>query len=157
MATLGVTQPAAAPLTHRVFKALWTAVWQDRYRTVAALVLLVLAKLSNIVVPLVLKGVVDRFSRPETLTEPVTGAAAPNGVSTALVLPIFLLLAYALLRFAGTLFTELRDLVFARVTQRTVTGFAERTFAHLLSLGPRFHGQRSTGMLIRNVERGTAG
>ena len=65
--------------------------------------------------------------------------------------------AMRLLRFAGTLFTELRDLVFARVTLRTVADFAERTFAHLLSLGPRFHVQRNTGALIRDVERGTAG
>ncbi len=157
MASNGATQPAAAPLGRRVLQVLWAAVWQDRWRTVAAMILLVLAKVSSIFVPLVLKAIVDRFSRPETLSEPVSAAAAPPGVSTALVLPVFLLLAYALLRFAGTLFTELRDLVFARVTQRTVTGFAEKTFAHLLSLGPRFHGQRSTGMLIRNVERGTAG
>lgn len=141
----------------RVVRALAIAVWHDRRRSAAALALLVLAKLSSVVVPLVLKAVVDRFSRPESMAEHVTPAAAPQDVSTALVLPVFLLLAYAAVRFAGTLFTELRDLVFARVTQRTVTGFAERTFAHLLALGPRFHGQRSTGMLIRNVERGTAG
>ena len=47
--------------------------------------------------------------------------------------------------------------MFARVTQRTVTAFAERTFAHLMSLSPKFHVQRNTGSLIRDVERGTSG
>jgi ATP-binding cassette subfamily B protein len=70
---------------------------------------------------------------------------------------VFLLLAYALLRFASTLFTELRDLMFARVTLATVSDFAQRTFAHLLALSPRFHTQRSTGTLMRDVERGTTG
>ncbi len=148
---------AGAAARGRVARTLWQAVWLDRRRTVAALVLLVLAKLSSVLVPLVLKAVIDRFSRPESLAESVAPAAAPAGVATALVLPVFLLLAYSAVRFAGTLFTELRDLVFARVTQRTVTAFAERTFAHLLNLSPRFHTQRSTGSLIRNVERGTAG
>ena len=47
--------------------------------------------------------------------------------------------------------------MFARVVRRAVTDFSERTFAHLLSLTPRFHGQRNTGALIRDVERGTTG
>jgi ATP-binding cassette subfamily B protein len=145
--------------THGVFQGLWRAAWNYRHRTIAAMVLLVLAKVAGVVVPLVLKAIVDQFSRPETLRT-VMGAGADaslQNASAVLVVPVFLLLGYALLRFAGTLFTELRDLVFARVTQRTVTGFAERTFAHLLSLGPRFHVQRNTGALIRDVERGTAG
>src|SRR5256885_5835543 len=140
--------------TSSVVAGLWSAAWQYRYRTILAVVLLVLAKVAGVVVPLVLKAIVDRFSHPES-------ARATAGADTAptimLVLPVFLLLGYALLRFSGTLFTELRDLVFARVTQRTVTRFAGQTFAHLLTLSPRFHVQRNTGSLIRDVERGTAG
>jgi ATP-binding cassette, subfamily B, bacterial len=118
---------------------LWGCAWRFRYRVLAAVLLLVLAKLSVVSVPLVLKRIVDGMSRPETV----------------LVLPVFLLLGYALLRFAGTLFGELRDLVFARVGQQTSADFTLRAFAHLLALTPRFHGQRQTGRLIRELERGT--
>ena len=139
--------------TGRVFAGLWTAAWRDRGRTLAALAFMVLAKLAAVGVPLVLKAIVDGFSEPRRLAD----AGPPGGPPLVLVLPVFLLLGYALLRFAGTLFTELRDLVFARVTQRTVTSFAERAFAHLMALSPRFHAQRNTGSLIRAVERGTGG
>ncbi|MFL6664893.1 MAG: ABC transporter transmembrane domain-containing protein [Rhizobacter sp.] len=139
--------------TDSVFAGLWHAAWQYRWRTLLAVGLLVLAKIAGVIVPLVLKAIVDRFSRPEGLRNPA-GDAGPTAM---LVLPVFLLLGYALLRFSGTLFTELRDVVFARVTQRTVRRFAAQTFAHLLTLSPRFHVQRNTGSLIRDVERGTAG
>lgn len=141
-----------------VFAGLWSAAWQYRSRTLGALALLLLAKIAGVGVPLVLKAIVDELSRPQAVSAAAAGASGvAASVTTVLVVPVFLLLGYALLRFSGTLFTELRDLVFARVTQRTVTGFAERTFAHLLSLSPRFHVQRNTGVLIRDVERGTAG
>ena len=139
-----------------VFASLWAATWADWRRTSIALVFLVLAKLSGVAVPLLLKEIVDRFSRPASLSESVSGARTAPG-SVVLLMPVFLLLAYALLRFAGTLFTELRDVVFAPVTNRTVTAYAGRTFAHLMSLSPRFHVQRNTGSLIRDVERGTTG
>ena len=145
--------------TSSVFAGLWSAAWHYRYRTLSALGLLVLAKIAAVLVPLVLKAIVDEFSQPGGLQATVSPEARGplRGIATILVLPVFLLLGYALLRFAGTLFTELRDLVFARVTKRTVTWFAEQTFAHLLALSPRFHMQRNTGALIREVERGTAG
>ena len=145
--------PPSNPSTGRVIAGLIDAVWLYRRRTLLAVALLVLAKVAAVGVPLLLKAIVDRFSTPSALTTP----AAPGVAATLLVLPVFLLLGYALLRFASTLFTELRDLVFARVTKRTVMSFAERTFAHLMSLSPRFHAQRNTGALIRDVERGTAG
>ena len=149
---------SAAPDRKGVFAELWSAAWKYRRRTALALVLLVLAKAAGVSVPLLLKAVVDRFSRPESLTESVPAMAAGDpSTSLAVVLPVFLLLAYALLRFAGTLFTELRDLVFAPVTRRTVIAFSQRTFSHLLALNPKFHTQRNTGSLIRDVERGTSG
>ncbi len=143
----------------RVFAGLWEAAWAYRRRTVLALLLLVLAKAAGVAVPFLLKAIVDRFSHPGNLLEaaaPGTPAAAQGGTAL-LVVPVFLLLGYAATRFMGTLFTELRDLVFTPVTQRTTTAYAERSFAHLLALDPRFHVQRNTGSLIRDVERGTAG
>jgi ATP-binding cassette, subfamily B, bacterial len=143
----------------RVFAGLWQAVWRYRGRTLLAIALLVLAKIAAVGVPLLLKEIVDRFSQPASMAADMGPAAAITmpSVHTVLVLPVFLLLGYALLRFSGTLFTELRDLAFARVTKQTVSSFAEKVFAHLLSLNPRFHVQRSTGSLIRDVDRGTVG
>ncbi|SHM50211.1 ABC transporter transmembrane domain-containing protein [Rhizobacter sp. OV335] len=153
---------AAAVDRRQVFTGLWEAAWAHRGRALQALVLLVLAKAAGVVVPLVLKAIVDQFSRPETLVAPsavvgAAGAAGTAGPPVALVIPVFLLLGYAALRFMGTLFTELRDLVFAPVAQRTVTAVSQRSFAHLMALSPRFHVQRNTGQLIREVERGTGG
>ena len=144
---------------HKVFAGLWEAMWRFRRRTVLAMALMITAKVSAVFVPLLLKAIVDRFSRPQDMAGSLGGGAGPmpEGTPTVLVVPVFLLLGYALLRFSGTLFNELRDLVFNRVTQLTVVDYAERTFAHLLSLSPRFHVQRNTGTLIRDVERGTAG
>src|SRR5437762_10008737 len=86
---------------------LWRCAWRFRFRVLGAFALLVVAKLATVSVPLVLKRIVDGLSRPEDV----------------FVLPVFLLLGYALLRFAGTLFGELRDLLFARVGQQTVADF----------------------------------
>jgi ATP-binding cassette subfamily B protein len=136
-----------------VIAGLWSAVWQFRHRTALALLLLVVAKLASVAVPVVLKAIVDHFSTERAQT----AVAATESQLLPLTLPVFLLLGYALMRFASTLFTELRDLVFARVTVRTVAAFSQRVFGHLLALSPRFHTERNTGVLIRDVERGTAG
>ncbi len=151
--------PAITTHRRRVLAGLWEAAWRYRRRTLLAIVLLVLAKVAAVCVPLLLKGIVDQFSRPEGLAQDVPRHVAPDlpAGQLVLVIPVFLLLSYALLRFAGTLFTELRDLVFAPVTKRTVTAMSQRAFSHLLSMSPRFHIQRNTGSLIRDVERGTAG
>lgn len=131
----------------RVAAVLWPALRRHRRRAVAALLLLVLAKVCVVLVPLALKAVVDHFG----------AAPLPGEILEPLVLPVSLLLAYALLRFGATLFTELRDLLFARVGLDTVSAISQRCFGHLLALGARFHGRRQTGGLIREIERGTAG
>jgi len=136
-----------------VFLQLWRSVWRHRGRTGAALAMLLLAKVAAVLVPLALKAIVDGFSAGAAQT----GVTASDTTRVVLTLPVFVLLAYALLRFASTLFTELRDLMFARVTLATVSDFAQRTFAHLLALSPSFHAQRSTGTLMRDVERGATG
>src|SRR5690606_20804668 len=111
---------------HEVWHALGRALWRHRWRTLAALVLLILAKLLMVAVPGALKAIVDALSQPPEL----------------LTLPALLLAGYALLRFAGGLFTELRDMVFARVTQSMVAGFKLRVFSHLHALDVRFHASR---------------
>ena len=127
--------------SRRVWATLGAAIWRFRGRTVAAIGLVVLAKLSAVTVPFALKRIIDELSVP----------------NAALALPVLVLLAYAVLRLLGTVFNELRDVVFARVVQTTVADFLVRAFSHLHALGPRFHNQRQTGALTRDVERGTTG
>jgi ATP-binding cassette subfamily B protein len=122
-------------------REVWRLLVHFRARIALALLFLVAARLANVSVPLALKHIVDALSRPEQLT----------------LLPVALLSGYALLRFASTLFNEWRDLVFSRVTQVAVAGFARRIFAHLHQLGPRFHARRRIGGLLPEIDRGTAG
>ncbi len=112
-------------------------------RVVLALGCLIAAKLANVGVPLVLKQIVDGLTLP------------PAG--QMLVLPVALLVAYGLLRLSTTAFTELREYLFAKVTQRAVRTIALKTFRHLHALSLRFHLSRQTGGLTRDVERGTRG
>ena len=127
--------------TIRVVRDLWQVVSQFRGRILAAVAFLIFAKLAVVSVPLALKSIVDAMSRPEQLT----------------ILPAALLIGYALLRFAGTLFNELRDLAFSRVTQHTVATYALNTFSHLHALSARFHAQRRIGGLLPDIDRGTNG
>jgi ATP-binding cassette subfamily B protein len=128
-------------LWHRIAHDLGRSIWRYRTRVLIALGLVVLAKLASVSVPLLLKQIVDAFSGPERVS----------------LLPAFLLLAYATVRFSSNLFNELRDVVFSFVTQRTVADFMQRTFAHLHHLGARFHSRRETGGIIRDLEKGTNG
>lgn len=115
--------------------------WEFKSRVVIALSLLILAKLANVSVPLVLKEIVD----------------ALDSSRAELVLPVFLLLGYGALRLSSTLFGELRDAIFAKVTQRAIRRVANRVFLHLHSLSLRFHLERQTGGVSRDIERGTRG
>ncbi|HVL36552.1 MAG TPA: ABC transporter ATP-binding protein/permease [Burkholderiales bacterium] len=115
--------------------------WEYRWRVVIALSFLVVAKLANVAVPLVLKEVVDSL-------DPQLAIVA---------LPVALLVAYGALRFSTTLFQELRDVVFVRVTQRAIRRVALGVFRHLHSLSLRFHLERQTGGMTRDIERGTRG
>lgn len=120
---------------------LWRVIAPYRLRLAAALACLLLAKFAIVAVPLVLKRIVDSLSRPEMVH----------------ALPIFLLAGYAALRFSSTLFNELRDLVFARIRQSTLAGYAQAVFAHLHQLGARFHSARRIGALLADIDRGTNG
>jgi ATP-binding cassette subfamily B protein len=120
---------------------LWHVVSQYRWRIGVAMAFLVTAKIATVAVPLVLKRIIDAFSQPGNLA----------------ALPVYLLAGYALLRFLSTLFNELRDLLFARVTLSTVSTYAQKTFAHLHMLGPGFHARRQIGGLLPDIDRGTNG
>src|SRR5438552_15350377 len=141
--------PLPAP-SDRAFRGDWQTVrallpylLAYRGRVVLALACLVAAKLANVGVPLVLKGIVDSLTLPSA--------------TQVLVLPIALLFAYGVLRLSTTAFTELREYLFAKVTQRAVRTIALKTFRHLHALSLRFHLARHTGGLTRDVERGTRG
>jgi ATP-binding cassette subfamily B protein len=115
--------------------------WEYRWRVIVALACLVTAKLANVGVPLVLKQVVDGL-------DPARAVVA---------VPFALLIAYGTLRLSTTLFAELRDVVFVRVTQRAIRRLALGVFRHLHSLSLRFHLERQTGGVSRDIERGTNG
>jgi ATP-binding cassette subfamily B protein len=125
----------------RVVPMLLPYLWEFKWRVIVALLFLTIAKLANVGVPLVLKEVVD--------------ALDPS--RAALVLPLALLVAYGALRLSTTLFAELRDVVFVRVTQRAIRRIALTVFGHLHSLSLRFHLERQTGGVSRDIERGTRG
>ncbi len=120
---------------------LWAVLGRHRWRIVAAVVLLLVAKLATVAVPLLLKRIIDAFSQ----------ASLPER------LPLYLLVGYALLRFSSTLFNEWRDLLFVRVTLAAVSAYAQKTFFHLHALGPRFHARRKLGSLLPDIDRGTSG
>ena len=120
---------------------IWPVLSNYRWRIAAALACLIVAKVATVAVPLVLKRIIDAFSQPAALAR----------------LPIYLLAGYALLRFLGTLFNELRDLFFARVTLHTVSVYAQKIFSHLHALGPAFHARRQIGGLMPDIDRGTNG
>lgn len=116
-----------------------------KWRVLLALVSLVAAKMANVGVPLVLKQLIDKL------------APMPGNPAYALVVPVGLLIAYGLLRLSATVFTELREFFFARVTQRAVRTIVLKVFRHLHALSLRFHLNRQTGGVTRDIERGTRG
>nr|WP_052170174.1 ABC transporter ATP-binding protein/permease [Massilia sp. JS1662] len=133
---------AADRAARRRFAAeLWGVMRANHWRVAVSIVLLLAAKVATVAVPLLLKRIIDAFSQ----------ATLPA------LLPWYLLVGYALLRFASTLFNEWRDLLFARVTLSAVSSYAGKTFAHLHALGPRFHARRQVGSLLPDIDRGTSG
>ena len=124
-------------------KTLLPYLWVYKWRVLAALLALVGAKLANVGVPVVLKHLVDQMT------------ISPSNPKALLVLPVAALIAYGALRLSTTLFTELREFLFARVTQRAVRTIALKVFRHLHSLSLRFHLNRQTGGMTRDIERGT--
>jgi ATP-binding cassette, subfamily B, heavy metal transporter len=119
--------------------------WQYKWRVIAALAFMVGAKAANVGVPVLLKQLVDAMSIPA------------GNAQALLVVPLGLLLAYGGLRLCTSLFTELRELVFAKATEGATRHIALQVFGHLHSLSLRFHLERQTGGMTRDIERGTRG
>ena len=134
-------KPAPTQDSLKTIATLLHYLWEFKIRVILALSLLILAKLANVSVPLILKEIVDTLDQPRAM----------------LTLPIFLIIGYGLLRLCSTLFGELRDAIFAKVTQRAIRRVANKVFMHLHSLSLRFHLERQTGGVSRDIERGTRG
>ena len=117
--------------------------WRYRWRVGIALAFLVAAKMANVGVPLLLKELVDSLS------------IQPGSAASLLVVPVGLIVAYGALRLSTTLFTELRELIFAKATEGTARSISLQVFRHLHALSLRFHLERQTGGMTRDIERGT--
>jgi len=126
-------------------RTLFPYLWAYKWRMLLALTFLVGAKLANVGVPIVLKSLVDHMT------------ISPDNPRALLVLPVGILVAYGVLRLCTTMFTELREFVFAKVTQNAVRTVALKVFRHLHALSLRFHLNRQTGGMTRDIERGTRG
>lgn len=157
----GATLPApAAAGTRRsrtdlqVLLSLLPYLWEFRWRVGLAIACLVAAKAAVVGVPVLLKAIVDGLV---PLAGSASGSLMAGAASTLTLAPLGLLAAYGALRIASTAFTELREFVFAKVTQRTVRKIALQVFGHLHALSLRFHLERQTGGLTRDIERGTRG
>ena len=146
-ATASGTAASPAPVQsdwvtlHRLLPYLW----QYKWRVIAAIVFMVGAKFANVGVPILLKTLVDAMS------------LKPGDPAALLVVPVGLLVAYGALRLSTSLFTELRELVFAKATQGAARSIALQTFEHLHALSLRFHLERQTGGMTRDIERGVRG
>jgi len=146
-ATASGTAASPAPVQsdwatlHRLLPYLW----QYKWRVIAAIVFMVGAKFANVGVPILLKTLVDAMS------------LKPGDPTALLVVPVGLLVAYGALRLSTSLFTELRELVFAKATQGAARSIALQTFEHLHALSLRFHLERQTGGMTRDIERGVRG
>ncbi|MBS0428050.1 MAG: ABC transporter ATP-binding protein/permease [Proteobacteria bacterium] len=124
-------------------RRLFPYLWQYKWRVFAALAFMVGAKVANVGVPVLLKNLVDRMT------------LKPGDPAVLLVVPVALLVAYGLLRFSTALFTELRELVFAKATEGASRSISLEVFRHLHALSLRFHLERQTGGMTRDIERGT--
>jgi ABC-type transport system involved in Fe-S cluster assembly fused permease/ATPase subunit len=145
--TANANAPTAVPprtdwaTLRRLFPYLWVYKW----RVMAALAFMVGAKLANVGVPVLLKNLVDAM------------AFKPGDPSALLVVPAALLVGYGALRLSTSLFTELRELVFAKATEGAARSISLEVFRHLHALSLRFHLERQTGGMTRDIERGTRG
>jgi ATP-binding cassette, subfamily B, heavy metal transporter len=151
MRSLATPPPATSPITQKertdwlTLKRLLPYLLEYKWRVAAALAFMVGAKVANVGVPVLLKELVDAMS------------FKPGSAQAMLVVPMGLLLAYGLLRLSTSLFTELRELVFAKATQGAARSIALKTFEHLHALSLRFHLERQTGGMTRDIERGVRG
>ena len=114
-------------------------IWDFKSRVIFGLLFLVIAKVATVAVPVLLKEIVDSLNNDNTL----------------LILPLGLLIAYGSLRLTTAFFSELRDVLFAKVRYHAVYKISVRVLDHLHKMSLRFHLERQTGSIIRDLERGT--
>jgi ATP-binding cassette subfamily B protein len=107
-------------------------------RIIIAFLFVVIAKLANVAIPLIMKKIVDNF----------------GSEAAFYIVPTALILAYGLLRLLNSLFTELRGLIYSKVTYMTIRGVLSKIFRHLHEMSLRFHIERQTGRITRDIERG---
>jgi ABC-type transport system involved in Fe-S cluster assembly fused permease/ATPase subunit len=124
---------------------LFPYLWEYKWRVMAALAFMIGAKVANVGVPLLLKNLVDAMT------------IKPGDPAAILVVPAALLLGYGALRLSTSLFTELRELVFSKATEGVARGLSLKVFRHLHAMSLRFHLERQTGGMTRDIERGTRG
>ncbi|MES2281986.1 MAG: ABC transporter ATP-binding protein/permease [Pseudomonadota bacterium] len=139
----GVAVPQPPRSDWGTLKRLFPYLWDYKWRVLAALMFVLAAKLGNVGVPVLLKTLVDAMS------------LKPGNVQAVLVVPVALLLGYGLLRLSTSLFSELRELVFAKATEGASRKISLEVFRHLHALSLRFHLERQTGGMTRDIERGT--
>ena len=125
--------------TWRSLGAIMPFLWEYRGRALLALLFLIMAKLSLIGVPLILKEIIELFEQEET---------------QLLALPVGLIVGYGLLRLSSALFNELRDSVFARVRYHAMRRLSTEVLQHLHGLSLRYHMERQTGAISRDLDRG---
>lgn len=128
----------------KIIAGLWPYLTEFRGRVILAVAMLVLAKVATVATPVALKYIIDYLDHN-------------RGVDMLLWVPLLLVGAYGALRFGNTLFSELRDAVFARVAERAMRRVSLRVFKHLHQRELVFHLDRKTGGLARDIERGTTG
>lgn len=129
----------------RVIRDLLPYLFEYRFRVLLALGCLVAAKIANLGIPILMKELIDSLD------------VKSNSPQALLVVPVGIILAYGLLRISASLFTELREALFARVTQNAVRKVALQVFEHLHAMALSFHLARQTGGVSRDIERGTRG
>lgn len=129
----------------RVIRDLLPYLLEYRFRVLIALSCLIAAKVTNLGIPIVLKDLIDYLN------------INVNSPQALLVVPLGIIVAYGLLRIFASVFTELREALFAKVTQNAVRKVALQVFEHLHSLALSFHLARQTGGVSRDIERGTRG
>jgi ABC-type transport system involved in Fe-S cluster assembly fused permease/ATPase subunit len=129
----------------RVIRDLLPYLLEYRFRVLIALSCLIAAKVTNLGIPIVLKDLIDSLN------------INVNSPQALLVVPLGIIVAYGFLRIFASVFTELREALFAKVTQNAVRKVALQVFEHLHSLALSFHLARQTGGVSRDIERGTRG
>jgi ATP-binding cassette, subfamily B, heavy metal transporter len=139
----GALATAAPRSDWATLRKLLPYLWQYRWRVGLALCFLLAAKLATVSVPLLLKQLVDALD------------LKPGDAAALLVVPVGLIVAYGVLRLSTSLFTELRELIFAKATEGAARSISLKVFRHLHALSLRFHLERQTGGMTRDIERGT--